>query len=1095
MRQMLAAADVPPMCSRYDAGVSPAGRERHNTSASPEHRRYTAAGDPHGMTAELQLAGPATLPLTESQKGLLVVDSLVPTKQIYNQVIQFDLDPAKCAAPLAETVTRALVALVTVQPALRQVFRLHPEMHAVLQPAPTADDLPLESVTVPPAEYAATLAALGRDIGRAPFDLAAGPVYRFGFVRAADDSAAAVLICGHHLVGDGVSMGPIVRDLDRALAGPVDVETLRVAREATLAKELDAQIRAAGSARTADQVTAWAERLREVTPLVLYPRPDRPQQTRFAGQRISWTLGETETARFQATCKRLGVSPFVALTAVYGAVLARHGGVPQVLIGSPFTARRTIGAFDLCGFFVNTLPVTVDVDWTRTVDEHLDKTVRAAVDHCRAAVDVPFNQLVAKARPDRPSDRNPLFSCMLAMQDTFDPATGTGAVVGAYEPGNGTAKFDLWLGATLADGRWLLELEYDRELIPPAVADGLLDSLRTALRRAVSDGSLTLAELFDDASTVRSERHDGYPAHVPAPTLYDWFAETARRTPDAVAVSEPGRALTYAELSRTAARVAAGLAERGVGAGDVVGLRLDSLTETVASILAILRRGATYLPLEASLPADRMSYMVRQSRCRVVIGAGVSLHGIEVVTAADVESDKDVEAAATAESAVYVMFTSGSTGLPKGVLMGHRPLLNLAAWQIAALDMTTDSRFLQYAPAGFDVSYQEIMPTLLAGATVVSREPADRRDLPAVVRRVADTAVTHLYLPVAALRPFVLSVRAQRAHLPALRHLCVSGEQLLVDEEIRAFLTDHPHCTLVNHYGPTETNAATTARLTAADPPWARHVPIGLPLPNVTAHVVDDTGHLAPAGVAGELLLGGAAPASGYVNDPERTAERFRADRFAPGGTLYHTGDHVVRDEHGALVFLGRRDNQVKIRGYRVELGELEAVATGVPGVRQTVAAVRGDGADRQPLLFLLPEPGETPDHERVLAALADRLPAYMVPTEVVDIESVPTSRSGKTDRAALVALAELRRAEQAAVPAPAAEYADDLERELAAIWAEVLDVPVVERGRPVLEYGAHSLNILAVMGQVQERYGVAVQLVEFFRSPTVATLAQLVRQ
>ncbi|RSN24767.1 non-ribosomal peptide synthetase [Amycolatopsis sp. WAC 01416] len=1044
------------------------------------------------MTAELQLADTATLHLTESQKGLLVVDSLVPTKQIYNQVIQFDLDPAKCAGPLAETVTRALVALVTVQPALRQVFRLHPEMHAVLRPPPTADELPLESISVPPAEYAATLAALGRDIGRAPFDLTTGPVHRFGFVRATDDSAAAILICGHHLVGDGVSMGPIVRDLDRALAGPMDVETLRVSREAALVKELNAQNRAAGSARTAEQVTTWAERLREVPPLVLYPRPDRPHRTEFAGQRISWTLGETETERFQATCKRLGVSPFVVFSAVYGTVLARHGGVTRVLIGSPFTARRTIGSYDLCGFFVNTLPVTVDVDWTRTVDEHLDKTVRAAVDHCRSAVDVPFNQLVAQVQPDRPSDRNPLFSCMLAMQDTFDPATGTGAVVGAYEPGNGTAKFDLWLGATLVGGRWLLELEYDSELIPPAVADGLLNSMRTALRRTVADGTLTLAELFDDASAVRSRRHDGYPAQVPSPTLYEWFAETARRTPDAVAVTEPGRTLTYAELSRTAERIASGLAGRGVGQGDVVGLRLDSLSETVTSILAILRRGATYLPLESSLPADRLSYMVRQSRCRVVIGSGVTLHGVEVAPAAAFESDVETAAVATADSPVYVMFTSGSTGLPKGVLMGHRPLLNLAAWQISALDMTADSRFLQYAPAGFDVSFQEILPTLLAGATVVSREPADRRDFPELVRRVADTEVTHLYLPVAALRPFVQSVRT---HLPSLRYLCVSGEQLLVDEEIRAFFTDHPQCTLVNHYGPTETNAATTWRLTAADPPWSRHVPIGLPLPNVTAYVVDETGHLAPAGVPGELLLGGHSPAVGYVNDPERTAERFLPDGFTPGETAYHTGDHVVRDENGALIFLGRNDTQVKIRGYRVELGELEAVATGLPDVRQAVAAVRGDGIDRRPLLFLLPEPGSAPDHERVRAALTERLPSYMAPAEIVDIESVPTSRSGKTDRAALVVLAERLSAQRAATPAPTAEYADDLERELAGIWAEVLGVPQVERDRPVLEYGAHSLNIFTVVGQVQERYGVAVQLVEFFRSPTVATLAALVRQ
>jgi len=1060
------------------------------------------------MTAELAVvAPPAMLPITESQQGLLVVDNLVSTKEIYNQVAQFDLDPARCPAPLTEAVTRALVALVTVQPALRQVFGSRPAMHARLLPAPSEPDLPLETVTVAAADFPAAVAAMGRTIGRAPFDLAVGPVYRFGLVRAADDSAAAILLGAHHLVGDGVSMGPLVRDLDRALTGTIDVAELRAVREAALVKELNAQQRAAGSARTAERVESWARELREVPPLVLYPRPNRPHETNFAGARISWLLTAQESRRLQATGKRLGVTMFTVLTGVYGAVLARHGGVSTVLVGSPFTARRTIGAYELCGFFVNTLPVTVEVDWTRTVDEHLGDTVRSAVDFCRSAVDVPFTRLVAQVQPDRPGDRNPLFSCMLAMQDTVDESNTSGAVVGLREPGNGTAKFDLWLGATPASGgRWLLELEYDRALLPPAAADALLDSLRTALRRATTDGSRTLAELFDDASTTRSRRSDGQPAMVPAPTLSDWFDRTADREPDAVAIEEPDGRRTFGELSGTARRMAAGLAARGIGPGDVVGLRLDSLGETVAAVLAVLRRGAAYLPLDRTLPVDRLDHQVRQARCRLVIGSGEGLGDAEHVAAAALESGGpdstvDVPVAASPDAPVYVMFTSGSTGRPKGVLMGHRPLLNLAAWQIAALEMTADSRFLQYAPAGFDVSFQEIIPTLLAGATVVAREPADRRDLPAVVRRVADTAVTHLYLPVAALRPFVQSVRGQQVRLPALRQLCVSGEQLLVDAEIRAFFAEHPHCALVNHYGPTETNAATSYRLVADDPRWPDHVPIGRPLPNVAAYVVDTTGHLAPVGVPGELSLGGVAPADGYLGDADRTAERFRADRFSPaepgGGTavLYRTGDQVVRDEHDVLVFLGRDDTQVKIRGHRVELGELQAVATALPGVRQAVAAVRGDDAQRALLLFLVPESGVVLDHDSVRAALATRLPEYMLPARIVDVETVPTTATGKTDRSALLAAAERAPADSSVNGSAPAEYADELERELAGMWREVLGVSTVERDVPVLRYGAHSLNIFAVLGRVQQRFEVTVQLVDFFRAPTVATLAGLVRQ
>ncbi|KAA2261399.1 amino acid adenylation domain-containing protein [Solihabitans fulvus] len=1043
------------------------------------------------MTAEL-VAPPETLPITESQKGLLVVDSLVPTRQIYNQIMQFDLDPARCDAPLVDVVRRALAVLVTVQPALRQVFGRNPDLHATLLAPPDADDLPLETIAVAPGEYAATLAEVGRTIGRTPFDLGVGPVYRFAFVHATDGSAASILLCAHHTVGDGVSMAPIVRDLDRMLTGTMteDVETLRIARETAFRKELAAQNRVASSEKTAEKAAAWAERLRAVPPLVLYPRPNRPTQTDFAGTRISWTTDEAEAERMQATCKRLGVSPFVLLAGVYGAVVARHGGVSSVLVGSPFAARRTIGAFDLCGFFVNTLPVTVDVDWTRTVDEHLSGPVRAEIDFCRSAVDVPFNRLVAQVQPDRPRDRNPLFSCMLAMQDTFDASTATGPVIGIREPSNGTAKFDLWIGATPVNGRWQLDLDYDRALITPAVADGILDSMRTALRRAITDGSRTLAELFDDASTTQSRRTDGYAADVPAPTLSEWFDETARSTPDAIAIEESERRLTFAELAGRANRVAAGLAGHGVGPGDVVGLRLDALGDNAVAILATLRRGAAYLPLDASLPADRLAYMVNQAGCRVIIGSGLDVDGASTVAIAALESDEDVPSAADRRSGVYVMFTSGSTGRPKGVLMGHPPLLNLAAWSASALNVNADTRFLQYAPAGFDVSFQEIVPTLLLGGTVVAREPADRRDFPAMVRRVAETAVTHLYLPVAALRPFVLCAQAQRTRLPALRTFCVSGEQLLVDDEIRAFFDDHPHCALVNHYGPTETQAVTTQRLAAGDPPWARHVPIGLPMPNVTAYVVDGTGHLAPAGVAGELFLGGCSPAHGYINDPERTADRFAPGRFEPDGILYRTGDQVVRDEHDTLIFLGRGDTQVKIRGHRVELGELETVATEVPGIRQAVAAVRGDGADRELLLFLVSEAGV--DHDTVREHLGARLPAHMMPALVVDIESVPTSGTGKTNRAALVELASKVRAEE---PVTVAEYADDLERDLAEIWAGVLTVPTVERDVPVLQYGAHSLNIFTALGLVQQRFGVAVSVVDFFRAPTIATLANLVRE
>jgi amino acid adenylation domain-containing protein len=774
--------------------------------------------------------------------------------------------------------------------------------------------------------------------------------------------------------------------------------------------------------------------------------------------------------------------------------------VSTVLVGSPFMARRTVAAFDLVGFFVNTLPVTVPVDWDRTFDQHAGEVVRASVDFCRANVDIAFTQLVAQAQPDRASNRNPLFSCMLAMQDTFGITPG-GAVLGVREPANGTAKFDLWLGATPVDGRWLLELEYDRELIAPVVADGLLGSIRTALRRALADGTRTLADLFVDSSASASLRTDGYPARVPGATLTEWLASAAEQHADTTAIEDQHGRLTHGELAGAAGRAARGLAAAGVAAGDVVGLCVDSLSEVTVAMLAILRCGAAYLPLEPNLPAERLEYMVRQAGCRAVIGDAGVLDGVTALRLADLvatsQDDAPPLAAPDAGRPAYVTYTSGSTGLPKGVQMGQGPLANLSAWQISALDMGPHTRFLQYAPLGFDVSFQEIVPTLAAGGTVVSREPADRRDFAALVRRVAETRVTHVYLPVAALRPFVLGALARKTVFPALRHVCVSGEQLLVDDEIHGFFAAHPHCALVNLYGPTETHAVTTYRLSGADREWPGHVPIGLPLAGVAAYVVDATGHLAPVGVPGELYLGGSCPADGYVNDPERSAAGFVADRFAGvyGAVMYRTGDLVLRDERGDLVFLGRDDTQVKIRGYRIELGEIEAVANALPTVAQAVAAARGEGAERELLLFLLGADGALADQDTVHAALGRRLPSYMVPAKVFDIETVPTTGSGKTDRDALVALAERRLSEQNARAAETGtEYVDDLERGLADIWTGLLGVDGIPRDRPVLAYGAHSLNIFTALAQVEQRYGVSPPVLDFFRSPTIATLADLVR-
>ncbi|MEV4878676.1 non-ribosomal peptide synthetase [Streptomyces cyaneofuscatus] len=1040
-----------------------------------------------------------TLPLTAAQLGLLVVHRTVPVPHLYNVTAELELDPALTP----DTVGAALNAVLAVQPALRLAIREGATPHAVLGDVPATP--PLDAVTVAAGRFAEDRARLLAELGATAFDLGRSPLLRAVLLRTADGTRATLLLVVHHLVFDGFSLRQLVRDLTAAVRGELDVDTVRAARERALHRELTAQLRSADDEKAEQAAKALAERLRTTPATVLNPRPHRPTTTGFTGARREIRLSERQSAALDRLCADLEVSPFVLFSAAYAAVLARHSGNSAVVFGSPVMARRTLGSFDLCGFFVNTLPLIVDVPFDTPFDVFVRESVRTEAERVRADAAVSFDRIVRHVDPDRSTNRNPVFSCMLALQDATGAEPGS-VVRRVREHGNGTAKFDLWLGVTPAPDGWLLELESDRELLPEPLADALAASLVTLLTRAVDRPGRRLADLFEDASAADSLAHDGFRRPLTEPDLPHAVRAVAAAHPGRTAVEEDQRRVDYGELDRLVTAGAAALAARGVGHGTVVGLTTTTLVDTVVAVLATLTRGAVFLPLDLGLPADRVEYMTQKADCRLVIGEetvdGVGLITPQQLTApveeAALQDGASAPVTATGpDDGVYIMFTSGSTGRPKGVLMHNGPLRNLTEWQLDALDMDEHTRFLQYAPLGFDVSFQEILPTLVAGGTLVSRDPADRRDLPAVVERVRAHRVTHVYLPVAALPGFVRAAQDTGDDLAHLRQVCVSGEQLLITDQVRGFFAERPHLSLVNLYGPTETHAVTTHRLTAGTSPWPSHVPIGRPLTDVAAHLVDTTGHLAPRGVPGELYLAGACPARGYVNDAERTTERFLPDPYADDAhaRMYRTGDQVLRDESGDLVFLGRNDDQVKIRGYRVELGELEAAAASHPDVRRAVAVVHGDAADRRLALFVLPESDRTPEPERVRDHVAGVLPGYMVPTRTFALDTVPTTPNGKVDRAALAERAERALAEETRT-APSADVADDpLVAALQRMWAGLLGTADVPVDRSLLEHGAHSLTVMSAAATIEEEYGVRIPILDFFRTPTIRAQADRITE
>ncbi|MEV1026107.1 amino acid adenylation domain-containing protein [Streptomyces sp. NPDC050264] len=1032
----------------------------------------------------------ATLPLTAAQKGLLVVHRTVPVPHLYNVVAELELDPALTT----DTVASALTAVLAVQPALRLSIREGADPHAVLGGVP--DEAPLRVVTTDRAAHEHRRDELLAGLGDTAFDLTRSPLLRAVLLRCEDDTRSTLLIVVHHLVFDGFSLRQFVRDLTAAARRSLDVEAVRAVRERALRIELGAQLAAADEEKAEQAAVALAGRLRATPATVLDPRPNRPATTAFTGTRREIRLSARHSADLDALCATLGVTPFVLFSAAYAAVLARHSANTAVVFGSPVMARRTLGSIDLCGFFVNTLPLIVDVPWDAPFDRFVKETVRAEADRTRADAAVSFDRIVRHVDPDRSTNRNPVFSCMLALQDATDAEPGS-AVRRVREHGNGTAKFDLWLGVTPGPDGWLLELESDLELLPRTSVDALAASLSGLLERAVARPDRTVADLFVDASPEDSRAHDGFRRALAQPDLYRAVQAAAAERPEQIAVEESEHRVTYGELDRLAATAAGALAGRGVGRGTVVGLTTTTLLDTVVAVLAVLARGGVFLPLDPALPAERLTYMTRKADCRLIVGQE-PVDGIGLVSPAELAAEEHggplgPAAASGPSDGVYIMFTSGSTGRPKGVLMHNGPLMNLTEWQLDALDMDEHTRFLQYAPLGFDVSFQEILPTLAAGGTLVSREPADRRDLPAVLERVRAHRVSHVYLPVAALPAFARAAQDTGDALPHLRHVCVSGEQLLLDDRVRRFFDERPHLRLINLYGPTETHAVTTHRLTGDNRPWPAHVPIGRPITGVSAHVVDTTGHLAPRGVPGELYLAGACPALGYVNDPARTRERFLPDPYADeaDARMYRTGDQVLRDESGALVFLGRDDDQVKIRGYRVELGELETAATTHPGVRRAVAVAHGTGHERRLALFFQPEDGRAPEPDDVRRHVAGTLPGYMVPARAFPLDAVPTTRNGKVDRASLAARAQQAlRDEAGSAGAPTTTTDDPLIAALQQMWGRLLSLSDVPIDRSLLEHGAHSLTVMAASATIEEEHGVQIPILDFFQDPTIRAQA-----
>ncbi|WP_410581903.1 non-ribosomal peptide synthase/polyketide synthase [Amycolatopsis sp. lyj-108] len=908
-----------------------------------------------------------------------------------------------------------------------------------------------------------------------PFDLRSGPLTRATLFELADRDHLLVL-CQHHIVTDGASIGILTEELMDLYAGKTLPELpVRYADFAAWQRS-----RLTGRALR-PHLTYWRQRLDGLEPLALPTDRSRAAQRSTAGAVHRRSLPAVLVERLTELGHEHGATLFMTLTAAVQILLARHSGQQDVAVGTAVAGRDRAELEKLTGFFVNTLVLRSRVEDNRSFTGFLGEfreTVLAAFAHAEA----PFDRVVDAVRPERDPSRTPLVQAVVVLQSPLvRPRDVAGLRVTEHDLPRPSARFDLVIEFWPRNGTFELAIEYSTGLFDAVTVERLAARLETLLTGIAADPARPLGDL---PLTTDADRRfllpDGRPVAA-GDTVPAAFDHQVTRTPHVPAVTCGDTSLTYRELQERADRLARHLNELGVRAEDRVGILMDRSVDLVVAVLAVLKAGAAYLPLDLRAPAARMRRILEGSALLLTdsawadVAADVHPRPLRVVFATEPGDRPFVDL--DPENLAYVEYTSGTTGVPKGVAVRHADVVALA-WD-SRFTGGAHERVLLHSPLAFDASTYELWVPLLNGGEVVVAPPGDL-DVDRLRQLITRHGVTALWLTAGLFR---LVAQEEPDCFTGVREVWTGGD-VVPAETVRRVLACCPGPAVVDGYGPTETTTFASAfRMTSAES-VPDVVPIGTPLDGMRAFVLDARLRLVPRGVVGELYVAGPGLARGYVDRAGATAERFLANPFGePGSRCYRTGDLVRWRSDDTLEFVGRADDQVKIRGFRVEPSEIEAALTERADVAQAAVLARTDAGRKRLVAYVVPAPGTAPDATAVRRSLAEVLPDYLVPSAIVLLDALPLSPNGKLDRRALpepmLDPTAVRRT------APRTEP----ERVLAGIWAEVLGLDEVGVEDNFFDLGGDSILSIQV-GARARRAGLALSTSDLFRHQTVAALA-----
>jgi amino acid adenylation domain-containing protein len=986
-------------------------------------------------------------------------------------------------------------------PALEQALGDLVARHSTLRTSFCLQDKEVMQIIHPPSSFSLTTEPLAdrnpdhviqawlQQERSTPFDLTAGLLLRARLL-AVDEQHHLLLINHHHIASDGWSLSVLTRDLSelynalRSGRSP-DLQPLAVHYHDYAAWQRQ---RLSGD-RLQKLKDFWIHQLTGLQPLELQTDHPRPVTPSYRGENLYFQIEPNLLEPFEELCRGEGATLQMGLLAVVALLLHRYSSQEDFAIGVPIWGRNHPELENLIGFFINTLPLRTRFQANQTFRDLLRQVKEASI----AAYDhqeLPFEQMVEALQVERDTSRNPLVQVMLQLMEL--PEAGLeqldGLAVQSLPTRRESAHLDLsFYLCRSADQGLSASITYATDLFDGERIERLTGHLLTLLGSALEspDAAMNALNLLPEAERQLIESwQQGPVVEVPELCVHELFEQQVERTPEAIALVFEDQQLTYSELNDRANQLAHLLIDLGVDPEVIVALCLERSLELIISLLAILKAGGAYLPLDPAWPVERQHLLLDEAGCTLLLTA----EGPEVI-----HSPHPVRGAVSGPPLAYITYTSGSTGIPKGVAVGHPSIVRLVN-PVNGYQLSAGHRVLQLAPMAFDASTLEIWGPLLNGGTLVIAPPGQLslQELAEVLRQ---GRITTVWLTAGL---FHAMVESELEALAGVRQVLAGGDVLSPEHVQRLLDAFPPGHGLINGYGPTENTTFTCChRLAAGDTVDPAGVPLGRPIALTSLQVLGPSGQPCPIGIPGELHIGGAGLARGYLNNPGLTAEKFIPDPFSsdPTARLYKSGDLASWNPDGTLVFHGRLDEQIKLRGFRIEPGEIEAVLIAHPAIKQAVVLLKQDQPfNPQLVAYWIPADaaaGKTADYNALSASelrpfLARSLPDYMVPAAFVVLESFPLTPNGKLDRKALPAPSFSGDLQQRVEPST------ELELQLHALWAEVLghsDFGITDN---FFLMGGHSLAATRLVSRIEQTLGSAPPLAALFHNPTIAALEPL---